>query len=183
MFGWRACRRSAARVAQGVVRPSRAAAAAMASPTSPPVPGWRGAGNSPRHVDEQAPTRSAAGRRGRGRAVLERWRHLAALRSDARHQEGESGRDRPDLGELDRRGRTDDESDGPAGPPLDGPTRDSGVQRLLRRCGRTVIACRCRHDERLELGCPRVRRPAQDVGEPIESLEQRCDGLARRDRG
>ena len=62
----------------------------------------RGPGDPPRDVDEEAAAGPPAGRRRRRPAVGEDGRDVAALGADARHEERQARRDRPDLGQLGR---------------------------------------------------------------------------------
>jgi hypothetical protein len=98
---------------------------------------------------------------------------VTALRADPRHEERQArgnGTDRLDL--LGRRG-TDHEPDRLAGAPARNTASDAGVEWLLGRLAGRVRG----HAQSLELAGARVRGPAQDVGEAIEPLQQRGDGL------
>ena len=89
------------------------------------------------------------------------------------------GADRPDRRQLRRGGRADDEADRPAGPPAGHVPGDPDVERLRRGVDGRIG----RHDQVLELGRLGVGRPAQDVGVPVDALEERLDGLGRRGTG
>ena len=62
----------------------------------------------------------------------------------------------------------------PPGPQCGDPSRDATVERLDGRVERRRPPATC---EVLQLAGPGVGRPAQDVGEPVRSLEQRRDRL------
>jgi len=127
----------------------------------------------PRHVDEEPAARSrACGRRGGG-PIGENGRLVTALGADARHEEREAGRDRPDLAQLPPCGRPDDEADRPARSPYGRSPGHPGVERLGREAGRFLLG----DLESLQLARARVRRSAQDVGEAIRPGKERRDGL------
>ena len=98
---------------------------------------------------------------------------VAALGANARHQERQARRDGPDRRQLAGRRRAHDEPDGAAGTPAGGQPRDAFVEAL----GRRAAAWICGHDQVLELAGARVGGPTQEIGEPIQALQQWPYGL------
>ena len=121
------------------IRRARRAAIPRETLTSRPPPG-----HAPAGAEVAGPSR-------------ENRRLVAALRPDAGHQEREARRDRPDLRELVRCRRADDQPDRASRAPPRRAAGDAGVQRLAPGAHRRVIR---RHHEALELG----RRPGSTSG-------------------
>ncbi len=142
MFGMSAdpfVHRAAARVAQGAVEPTRAAASAIALTRVLFGEVREHARDAARHVDQQPAARPACTGPGARGAMLEDRLDGAALGADPGHEERQTRGDAADRRELLGCRRTDHETDGAARSPAGREPRDPLVERLgLRRLGGVV---------------------------------------------
>ena len=168
----------AARVAQGVARPSRGRpprGARRGRPDGRRRPSPAAAGDPARHVDQQPaagpgrrPAPRSPDRRARTGSISPPWAPTPGTRkaspgATARIAASSAGR-----------GRADDEADRPAGTPAGRAPRDPQVERLGGRAGRRVG----RDDEVLELG----RRRGSRSGTGRRRSDRRARAAARSPR-